>query len=83
MTDMNSVSDFDLSVWNKIRTESIFSLVTCVLGLVCLVMSVTKYFRTRQLVPLVFGSFGFVSSGNGNFCMYTDFYNGSNHTLSS
>lgn len=56
------VLDINMQMWNNLRVESLFSAITCLFGLFCLVASLKPCCDNRRL-PVYLGSVSFFTSG--------------------
>ncbi|XP_053401513.1 uncharacterized protein LOC123549250 [Mercenaria mercenaria] len=55
-------NDINMPMWNNLRVESLFSVITCILGLVCLFASLKPCCDNKRL-PVYLGSVSFFASG--------------------
>ncbi|XP_060597017.1 uncharacterized protein LOC132750941 isoform X2 [Ruditapes philippinarum] len=55
-------SDINMPMWNNLRVESLFSVVTCIFGLLCLIASLKPCCHNKRL-PVYLGSVSFFASG--------------------
>ena len=56
------ILEINMPMWNNLRVESLFSIVTCVIGLLCLCSSPKPCCDNKRL-PVYLGSVAFLGAG--------------------